>query len=105
MIYMISKKRIGIVILCAFIVLSICASGCIGVSNADTTANSNTGIIANENPYVLMDYKTWGGYTGEISVVVDPVTGINYIILREPYRAGICPRYDVDGNLYISEVT
>ncbi|MDD3065917.1 MAG: DUF6440 family protein [Endomicrobiaceae bacterium] len=109
---MISKKRIGIIILCASVLLCICASGCIGVSNADTTANSNmdttanlnTAIIANENPYVLMDYKTWGGATAEISVVVDPVTGINYIILREPYRAGICPRYDVDGNLYISEV-
>ena len=94
---MVNKKRIGMIILCAVIVLSICASGCIEKSTVTTTKN--------KNPSILMDYESWNGYGAEIAVFIDPVTGINYIILREGGgRAGICPRYDVDGNLYISEM-
>jgi hypothetical protein len=59
----------------------------------------------NQNPFVLMDYVSWEGVGAQISVFVDPITGVNYLILREPHRAGICPRYNVDGTLYVSEVT
>lgn len=95
MIYMISKKRIGIVILCASVLLCICASGCIGVSNADTTTNENQ-FEYDINPYI---------YTDNVCFYVDPETGINYLIYESGQRGGMCPRYDVDGNLYISEVS
>lgn len=38
-----------------------------------------------------------------IRIFVDPVTGVNYMTIY--YIDGICPRYNADGSLYVSEVS
>ena len=90
-----SKKRIVIIILCVLVILSVFISGCVLASETSE----------NQNPFVLMDYVSWGGAGAQISVFVDPITGVNYLMMREYNRAGICPRYNADGTLYVSEVT
>lgn len=35
--------------------------------------------------------------------IVDKETGVNYVVFSEVYKAGICPRYNRDGSLYISK--
>lgn len=43
-------------------------------------------------------------YTSDmVRVYVDEKTGVNYLIFTEYRAGGICPRYDIDGNLYITE--
>ena len=37
--------------------------------------------------------------------VVDYSTGVNYIIYDNTGRAGMCPRYNADGTLYVTEQT
>lgn len=58
----------------------------------------------NQATIMLTEYHTWGNDGAGIAVYIDPETGVNYLILREFERAGICPRYNADGTLYISEV-
>lgn len=36
-------------------------------------------------------------------VYVDQATGVNYIIYASSNRGGICPRYNADGSLYVSQ--
>lgn len=33
-------------------------------------------------------------------IVLDKVTGVEYIIYRGTYKGGICPRYNPDGTLF-----
>ena len=35
--------------------------------------------------------------------IVDKETGVNYVVYSEVYKAGICPRYNSDGSLYVSK--
>ena len=43
-------------------------------------------------------------YTSDmIRVYVDKETGVNYLLFTEYRAGGICPRYDIDGHLYITE--
>ena len=43
-------------------------------------------------------------YTSDmICVYVDEETGVNYLIFTEYRAGGICPRYDIDGHLYITK--
>ena len=35
---------------------------------------------------------------------VDPATGVNYIIVDGYESVAVCPRYNPDGTLYVSEV-
>ena len=43
-------------------------------------------------------------YTSDmIRVYVDEETGVNYLVFTEYRAGGICPRYDIDGHLYITE--
>ena len=39
-----------------------------------------------------------------VEVYVDNETGVNYLICDRGYGGGICPRYNADGTLYVSEV-
>ena len=91
--YISSKKRIGIVILCALLILSFCVSGCVLASETST----------NENPFLLTPFAPFvlSGDRYGINVYVDPITGINYLLHS---THGICPRYNVDGTLFVSEV-
>lgn len=45
---------------------------------------------------------------GHMEVEVDKETGVNYIVFYDYVGsgcgAGICPRYNADGTLYVSEV-
>ncbi len=91
------KKTIIFLILCALIVSAVCVSGCV------SAAEPSESTFKNQAPITLTTYYAWSSFA-EILVYVDPQTGVNYVILREPGRAGICPRYNADGTLYISEV-
>lgn len=35
--------------------------------------------------------------------IVDKETGVNYVVLSDTYKGGICPRYNRDGSLYTSK--
>ena len=37
-------------------------------------------------------------------VYIDKETGVNYMVYDDGKSGGICPRYNADGTLYISEV-
>ena len=39
----------------------------------------------------------------KVCVYVDEETGVNYLIFTEYRAGGICPRYDIDGHLYITK--
>lgn len=39
-----------------------------------------------------------------IGYYVDPETGVNYVEYANTRGGGICPRYNADGSLYVSEV-
>lgn len=36
-------------------------------------------------------------------IVLDKVTGVEYIIYHRPYKGGICPRYNPDGTLFTAD--
>lgn len=43
-----------------------------------------------------------------LETVIDPVTGVNYFVYRNPENytmlSGLCPRFNKDGTLYVSEI-
>ena len=41
---------------------------------------------------------------GSYRTYVDEETGVNYMIFSGSSGGGICPRYNADGSLYVSEV-
>ena len=45
---------------------------------------------------------------GNMRVEIDKETGVNYIVYYDYVKtgcgAGVCPRYNADGTLYVSEV-
>jgi len=91
------KKKIMFGILCVLLVTTICISGCISTGEASTT----------EIPTLTGDGTAYD--PNVISVYVDPQTGVNYLIysvqLLPGGLGGMCPRYDADGTLYVSEIT
>lgn len=91
------KKKIMFGILCVLLVTTICISGCISTVEASTTEIPTlTGAESAYDPNVIFVY-------------VDPQTGVNYLIysvqLLPGGLSGMCPRYNADGTLYVSEVT
>ena len=51
------------------------------------------------------DYQLrYTNYPEGVSVYVDPYTGVNYLIWSDMRQGGICPRYNSDGELYITDV-
>lgn len=40
--------------------------------------------------------------TREIDLYVDSETGVQYFVMNTSNAGAICPRYDADGNLYVS---
>lgn len=91
------KKKIIFGILCILLVTTICISGCVSIGQASAT----------EIPTLVEDGTIY--YHDGISVYVDPQTGVNYLVysfLRySGGLGGMCPRYNADGTLYVSEVT
>lgn len=45
----------------------------------------------------------WDKVDEDIYIFVDKETGVNYIVYEHYDRGGICPRYNSDGSLYVSE--
>ena len=91
------KKKIMFGILCVLLVTTICISGCIStVEDSTTEIPTLTGAESAYDPNVIFVY-------------VDPQTGVNYLIysvqLLRSGLGGMCPRYNADGTLYVSEVT
>jgi len=84
------KKRIVIIILCVLVILSVFISGCVLASEtSEHPYSSLTPFIISEIDYGVIIY-------------VDSVTGVNYMIFSGYRKSGICPRYNVDGTLYVS---
>lgn len=38
---------------------------------------------------------------GYIQIYKDKETGVNYILYADSYKAGLCPRYRANGQLYV----
>ncbi len=93
----VNKKKFIFGILCVLLVTTICISGCISTGEASTT----------EIPTLTGDGTAYN--SNVISVYVDPQTGVNYLTysvqLLPGGLGGMCPRYDADGTLYVSEIT
>jgi hypothetical protein len=99
-------------ILGALCVSAICVSGCISLDQPikvqyPTNNESISPMSSNEIQPFNISRSLYDG--NGIFAHVDPETGVNYIILVDyDYKqiiGGICPRYNADGTLYISEVT
>lgn len=68
------------------VALILCLAGC------ETTADAN-------------EYQRFTHWSSNLSITVDKETGVNYIVyLDHRTGSGICPRYNADGTLYVSEV-
>jgi hypothetical protein len=86
------------------LMLGICISGSIATPNTDPVQPSTTDIPT------LIEGRSYT-YPDGIFVYIDPQTGVNYLIYssKNPSTGaglgGMCPRYNADGTLYISEVT
>lgn len=95
-----NKKAICITVLFVVLVLSILSAG--SISND----------VKNESsiPYYESTISYYDGVYSSVSVFiyVDRETGINYLIYCDEAgyggMGGICPRYNTDGTLYISEI-
>lgn len=48
-------------------------------------------------------HKLYGYTQPDFYYIVDKETGVNYVVFSEVYKAGICPRYNSDGSLYVSK--
>ena len=77
------KKITAIILIVALI---LCVAGC------ETTADAE-------------EEKMFTRHNAYLSITVDKETGVNYIVY-EYYHTGasVCPRYNADGTLYVSEV-
>jgi len=86
------------------LMMGICTSGSIATPNTDPVQPSTTDIPT------LIEGRSYTDPDG-IFVYIDPQTGVNYLIYssKNPSTGaglgGMCPRYNADGTLYISEVT
>lgn len=84
------------------LMMGICTSGSIATPNTDPVQPSTTDIPT------LIEGRSYADPNG-IFVYIDPQTGVNYLIYSVQTATGglggICPRYNADGTLYISEVT
>lgn len=49
-------------------------------------------------------HKLYGYSPNDFYYIVDKETGVNYVVFSEVYKAGICPRYNRDGSLYVSNL-
>lgn len=48
-----------------------------------------------------VDHEDLGGFIS-VSTYKDEETGVEYIVFKSGYGAGVCPRYNADGTLYTS---
>ena len=48
-------------------------------------------------------HKLYGYTQPDFYYIVDKETWVNYVVFSEVYKAGICPRYNRDGSLYVSK--
>lgn len=48
-------------------------------------------------------HKLYGYTMNDFYYIVDEETGVNYVVLSDTYKGGICPRYNRDGSLYVSK--
>ena len=93
---MIYKKLSIFIILCILLISTVCISGCVSTSQSSTT----------EIPTLVEDRNI---YTHDgICVYLNPQTGVNYLVysvqVSNGAMGGICPRYNANGTLYVSEV-
>ena len=49
-------------------------------------------------------HKLYGYTQPDFYYIVDKETGVNYVVLSDTYKGGICPRYNRDGSLYTSRI-
>lgn len=49
-------------------------------------------------------HKLYGYTRNDFYYIVDEETGVNYVVLSDTYKGGICPRYNRDGSLYTSRI-
>ena len=88
------KKKTYIIITIMF-VLGLFIGGCSTIQSKAEESNENVSI------YLLG--KILDNF--ECDTLIDEETGVNYIVLRYPHGSdiSICPRYNADGSLYVSE--
>ena len=48
-------------------------------------------------------HKLYGYTMNNFYYIIDEETGVNYVVLSDTYKGGICPRYNRDGSLYVSK--
>lgn len=48
-------------------------------------------------------HKLYGYTMNDFYYIVDEETGVNYVVLFDIYKGGICPRYNRDGSLYVTK--
>lgn len=84
------KKKLLVGLIGCMLVFSLTGCNTINTSNdiTDTTTSNDA-----------MEYV--GNINNEIEEYRDSETGVHYFIFRAYYKAGMCPRYNADGTLYV----
>ena len=67
----------------------ICTAVLLGVSSIGITSYADC----------ESDFHTWEE-TSNVRIVLDRVTGIEYIVVSNSNGLAVCPRYNVDGSFY-----
>ena len=80
-----------ILVAIAVVLVAIISAVIMGMCGASETQSASS-----DSPRIA-EYPSEG-----IRIFVDPVTGVNYMTIY--YTDGICPRYNADGSLYVSDV-
>ena len=96
------KKYLITLICITFISLTGCSTSQVEITQ---TNNENVNVQTNneKSPYLReLDY-----FGQNVTEVIDTETGVHYFILNDDkYQGGsggICPRYNADGTLYVTE--
>lgn len=84
------KKKLLVGLIGCMLVFLLTGCNTINTSNdiTDTTTSNDA-----------MEYV--GNINNEIEEYRDSETGVHYFIFRACYKAGMCPRYNADGTLYV----
>ena len=93
------KRSIRCVLIMDYILITILTLMLIGCSNPSQGQNRDDNLKIKCSPYKQYEYNS-----GDTAVeIVDPETGVHYLVIDEYYGTAVTPMYDADGNIKTSK--
>ncbi len=90
-------------VLRALVAIAVCVAMVMAMTPCEVAESSeeNKPVITEDEEYYVVEKSS---YADDTNVIVDKETGVNYFVKYTDKGVGICPRYNADGTLYVSEV-